>query len=195
MARTSNTAHPWRLTLRRATRRYVILLKTNPLKYGGFVTAAATAIMAVAAAIGVLASGVLAPRNTPDAPAVSNQSTSEIRAVTPLNVKTMPGFRNGTQTLSSNETTRDVTLDACTLDKGDVIVKGSTRNSAPDQGRAYRHYITLKGDKGWYRVEIDTGTIKANGEKPFMLNLKDTDAKGSVDGVASCAVYTEYEVR
>lgn len=197
MARTSNTARmrSWKLTSRRAIRRYVILLKTNPLKYGGFVAAVIAAIVAVALAIGVVASGVLAPRNTPNAPAVSNESTAEVKAVTPLNVKTMPGSTAGAQTLSALETKRDVTLDTCALNKGDITVKGSTRNGAPDQKRAYRHYVTLKGDKGWYRVEIDTKTIEANGEAPFNLDLKGTDAKGSVNDVASCAVYTEWEAR
>ena len=116
--------------------------------------------------------------------AASRTSTSVVESVTPVNVTKAPGSTPGAHGVASME---GVSVKRCEADHGRVAIEGSVHN-AGERDLTYRNWVTVKTDKGWYRVQIDTGTVKAGGRKAMSKTLDRTPVEGAV---SSCAVYTE----
>lgn len=117
----------------------------------------------------------------------SAESHDTVRAVKPLNVGSPPGTAKGYHALDAKEAERSVRTTSCVIADGTVKVSGTTANHT-DSDQGYHHYVTLKTDKDWYRVQVDVKRVKAGASEPFSLSLPDSGARGSV---SSCAVASE----
>lgn len=117
----------------------------------------------------------------------SAESHDTVRAVKPLNVGSPPGTAKGYHALDAKEAERSVRTTSCVVADGTVKVSGTTANHT-DGDQAYHHYVTLKTDKDWYRVQVNVKRVKAGASEPFSLSLPDSGASGRV---SSCAVASE----
>ena len=143
------------------------------------------AALAAAAAwgFGMLRSG----GNSPGYGLSSAESHDTVRAVKPLNAGSPPGTAKGYHALDAKEAERSVRTTSCVVADGTVKVSGTTANHT-DGDQAYHHYVTLKTDKDWYRVQVNVKRVKAGASEPFSLSLPDSGARGRV---SSCAVASE----
>lgn len=168
--------------LRWSCRRLLIRIKARPLNS----IIAAIAVIAVLAVAVILGITLTAHNHAGDdgRSAASRTSTSVVESVTPVNVTKAPGSTQGAHGVASME---GVSLKRCEADHGRVAIEGSVHN-AGERDLTYRNWVTVKTDKGWYRVQIDTGTVKAGERKAMSKTLDRTPVEGAV---SSCAVYTE----
>lgn len=169
--------------LRWSCRRLLIRIKARPLN--SIITAiVAMAVLIVIAAIFFLTLTAHNHAGDNGRSAASRTSTSVVESVTPVNVTKAPGSTPGAHGVASME---GVSVKRCEADHGRVAIEGSVHN-AGERDLTYRNWVTVKTDKGWYRVQIDTGTVKAGGRKAMSKTLDRTPVEGAV---SSCAVYTE----
>lgn len=173
-------------SVRRLWRRYLIHLKTSTMWRLSTIVAG----ILVAVILGALIMIAVTGTTDGDTRQTTAESASSVKveAVTPVNVTKAPG---STPNARGEASMPGVALKTCEADGGDVTIKGTVDNRG-DQDLVYRNYVTIKTDKAWYRVQVDTGAVKAGGHGRMDKTLHGTPVSGKV---SSCAVYTETTVK
>lgn len=177
-----------RTSISRRWRYFLRHVRHDPHKYAG-IFAGILAIIIVVASLGVWGVRTLnAPKGGGGGYDTSTASSStEMKAVVPLNVGNPPGTTKGYKSMDTEETRQSVKVTTCVLSNGTITVKGTTANHR-NKDAAYHHYVTLKTKGDWYRVQVNVKQVKAGATSPFTMNLDDTKADGTITG---CAVASE----
>ena len=176
-----------RTSIARRWRHFLRHVRHEPHKYAG-IFAGILAIIIVVAFLGVWGVRTLtAPKGGAGYDTSTVSSSTEMKAVTPLNVGNPPGTTKGYKPMDTEETRQSVKITTCILSNGTVTVKGTTANHR-DEDAAYHHYVTLKTKGDWYRVQVNVSKVKAGATSPFTMTLDNAKADGTITG---CAVASE----